>query len=145
MSTTEQPASLLRPVVDDRAERRERARLGGGEERIAKQHDGGKLTARERIALLIDEGTFCEFGIHAHPHFSQAAMAGREAPADGVITGYGKVDGRMVAVCAYDFTVMAGGGGVTGGLKGTRPRGLGPAERVAVGGGAGLGGGGAPA
>src|SRR6478736_1991133 len=120
MSTTEQPASLLRPLVDELAERRERAKLGGGEEKIAKQHDAGKLTARERLDLLIDEGTFCEFGIHAQPHFSQVAMAGREAPPDGVITGYGKVDGRMVAVCAYDFTVMAGSMGMTGELKVTR-------------------------
>src|SRR5436309_3961934 len=122
MSTTEQPASLLRPLVEDLAERRERAKLGGGDEKIAKQHDQGKLTARERLDLLIDEGTFCEFGIHAQPHFSQAAMAGREAPADGVITGYGKVDGRMVAVCAYDFTVMAGSMGMTRELKVTRLR-----------------------
>src|SRR4051794_21048330 len=122
MSTTEQPAGLLRPLVEDLAARRERARLGGGAEKIAKQHEAGKLTARERLDLLIDQGTFCEFGMHAQPHFSQAAMAGREAPADGVITGYGKVDGRMVAVCAYDFTVMAGGVGGTGGAQGARPR-----------------------
>ena len=74
-----------------------RARLGGGEEKIARQHDAGKLTARERIALLIDDGTFTELGVHARPHFSQRAMDGREAPADGVITGFGKVDGRCVA------------------------------------------------
>ena len=98
MSTTEQPAGLLRPLVEDLAERRAKAKLGGGEERIARQHEQEKLTARERLDLLIDPGTFCEFGLHAQPHFSQAAMAGREAPADGVITGYGKVDGRLVAV-----------------------------------------------
>src|SRR3954466_13798689 len=108
MSATEQPVGLLRPLVEDLAERRERARLGSGEEKIAKQHDAGKLTARERLDLLIHQGTFLGFGLHAEPDLSQAAMAGREAPADGVITGYGKVDGRMVAVCAYDFTVMAG-------------------------------------
>src|SRR6059036_3534372 len=130
MSTTEQPASLLRPLVEDLAERRERARLGGGEEKIAKQHDQGKLTARERLDLLIDEGTFCEFGIHAQPHFSQVAMAGREAPADGVITGYGKVDGRLVAVCAYDFTVMAGSMGMSGELKVTRLRELALTKRM---------------
>jgi acetyl-CoA carboxylase carboxyltransferase component len=122
MSTTEQPTSLLRPLVEDLAERREKAMLGGGEDKIARQHGQGKLTARERVALLIDDGTFCEFGIHAQPHFSQRAMDGREAPADGVITGYGKVDGRMVAVCAYDFTVMAGSMGMTGELKVTRLR-----------------------
>src|SRR5205823_6721150 len=71
---------------------------------------------------LIDEGTFCEFGIHAQPHVSQVAMQGREAPADGVITGYGKVDGRLVAVCAYDFTVMAGSIGMTGEFKVARLR-----------------------
>jgi methylmalonyl-CoA decarboxylase subunit alpha len=130
MSTTEQPASLLRPLVEDLAERRERARLGGGDEKIAKQHEQGKLTARERLDLLIDEGTFCEFGLHAQPHFSQVAMAGREAPADGVITGYGKVDGRMVAVCAYDFTVMAGSMGMTGELKVTRLRELALTKRM---------------
>jgi acetyl-CoA carboxylase carboxyltransferase component len=130
MSTTEQPTSLLRPLVDDLIERRERAKLGGGEEKIAKQHGQDKLTARERLGLLIDEGTFCEFGIHAQPHFSQTAMAGREAPADGVITGYGKVDGRMVAVCAYDFTVMAGSMGMTGELKVTRLRELALTKRM---------------
>src|SRR3954454_13703209 len=122
MSTTEQPTSLLRPLVEDLAERRDKAKLGGGEEKIARQHDQGKLTARERLGLLIDEGTFCEFGIHGQPHFSQRAMDGREAPADGVITGYGKVDGRLVAVCAYDFTVMAGSMGMTGEQKVTRLR-----------------------
>src|SRR3954465_14784601 len=130
MSTTEQPTSLLRPLVEDLAARRERAKLGGGDERIAKQHGQGKLPARERLDLLIDPGTYCEFGIHAQPHFSQAAMAGREAPADGVITGYGKVDGRLVAVCAYDFTVMAGSMGMTGELKVTRLRELALTKRM---------------
>src|SRR3954465_5995678 len=130
MSATEQPVGLLRPLVEDLAERRERARLGGGEEKVAKQHDAGKLTARERLDLLIDEGTFCELGLHAQPHFSQAAMAGREAPADGVVTGYGKVDGRLVAVCAYDFTVMAGSMGMTGELKVSRLRELALTKRI---------------
>ena len=91
--------------------------MGGGEEKIERQHAREKLTARERLALLIDEGTFVELGIHGRPHFSQRAMEGVEAPADGVITGYGKIDGRLVAVCAYDFTVMAGSMGMTGELK----------------------------
>ena len=73
------------------------ARRAAGQEKIARQHEAGKLTARERIALLIDDGTFTELGVHARPHFSQRAMDGREAPADGVITGYGMVDGRPVA------------------------------------------------
>jgi acetyl-CoA carboxylase carboxyltransferase component len=130
MSTTETKTSLLRPLVEDLHARREKAKLGGGEEKIARQHEAGKLTARERIDLLIDEGTFTELGIHAGPHFSQRAMEGKEAPADGVITGYGKVDGRMVAVCAYDFTVMAGSMGMTGEQKVSRLRELALTKRM---------------
>jgi acetyl-CoA carboxylase carboxyltransferase component len=124
------PAPILRPLVEDLHARREKAKLGGGEEKIAKQHAAEKLTARERLALLIDEGTFTEMGIHAQPHFSQRAMDGVEAPADGVITGYGKVDGRLVAVCAYDFTVMAGSMGATGEIKVARLRELALSKRI---------------
>jgi acetyl-CoA carboxylase carboxyltransferase component len=107
----------LKGLVDDLHERREKAKLGGGEEKIAQQHERGKLTARERIDLLVDAGTFVELGIHGRPHFSQRAMDGKEAPADGVITGWGDVDGRTCAIAAYDFTVMAGSMGMTGELK----------------------------
>src|SRR5918992_5788664 len=120
----------LRSLVEDLRERRERAKLGGGEERIAQQHERDKLTARERLALLIDDGTFTEIGIQGRPHFSQRAMEGREAPADGVVTGYGKVDGRLVAVAAYDFTVMAGSMGMTGELKVSRLRDLALGKRI---------------
>jgi acetyl-CoA carboxylase carboxyltransferase component len=134
MSSTEEvptrPTSLLRPLVEDLLERRAQIALGGGEEKIARQHSQEKLTARERLALLIDAGTFVEMGIHARPHFSQRAMEGKDAPADGVITGYGKVDGRLVAVCAYDFTVMAGSMGMTGELKVTRLRELALTKRI---------------
>ncbi len=82
---------MLRPLVEDLQARRAQISLGGGEEKIAKQHAAEKLTARERLALLIDEGTFTELGIHGRPHFAQRAMDGKQAPADGVITGYGKV------------------------------------------------------
>jgi acetyl-CoA carboxylase carboxyltransferase component len=120
----------LRSLVDDLHARREQARLGGGEEKIARQHEQGKLTARERLALLIDSDTFVELGIHGRPHFSQRAMEGKEAPADGVVTGYGKVDGRLVAVAAYDFTVMAGSMGMTGELKVSRLRDLALGKRI---------------
>src|SRR3712207_5743513 len=130
MTTEAQPGSILRPLVDDLHARREQIRLGGGEERIAKQHAAEKLTARERIDLLIDEGTFTELGAHAKPHFSQAAMQGRDAPADGVITGYGRVEGRLVAIAAYDFTVMAGSMGMTGELKVARMRELALGKRI---------------
>src|SRR6201994_4790486 len=140
MSTTEKPpaapsaaeasSSLLRPLVEDLHARRAQIELGGGEEKIAKQHAAEKLTARERLALLIDDGTFTELGIHGRPHFAQRAMDGKVAPADGVITGHGKIDGRPVAVVAYDFTVMAGSMGMTGELKVTRLRELALTKRI---------------
>jgi acetyl-CoA carboxylase carboxyltransferase component len=107
----------MKALVDDLHARRDQAKLGGGEEKIALQHERGKLTARERIDLLCDAGTFVEMGIHGRPHFSQRAMEGREAPADGVITGWGDVEGRRCCIAAYDFTVMAGSMGMTGELK----------------------------
>ena len=122
--------SLLRPLAEDLEARRAQIRQGGGPEKIAAQHAADKLTARERIALLVDAGTFVELGIHARPHFSQRAMDGKQAAADGVITGYGKVDGRLTAVVAYDFTVMAGSMGMTGELKVTRLRELALRKRI---------------
>src|SRR3954469_7141799 len=119
---------MLRPLALDLEERRAAARLGGGEEKIARQHAAGKLTARERVALLCTD--FTELGIHARPHFSQRAMEGREAPADGVITGWGYVDGRPVAIVAYDFTVMAGSMGMTGEIKVARLRELALTKRI---------------
>ena len=114
--------SGLKPLVDDLHARRAKIKLGGGVEKIDAQHDKGKLTARERIDLLVDEGTFVELGMHGRPHFSQRSMEGREAPADGVITGWGDVDGRRCAIAAYDFTVMAGSMGMTGEIKVARLR-----------------------
>src|ERR1700736_1914513 len=130
MATDAPSTSLLRPLAEDLRARREQIRQGGGQEKIAAQHAQEKLTARERLALLIDEGTFVELGIQARPHFSQRAMDSRDAPADGVITGYGKVDGRLVAVAAYDFTVMAGSMGMTGELKVARLRELALTKRI---------------
>ncbi|MEA2143813.1 MAG: methylmalonyl-CoA decarboxylase subunit alpha, partial [Solirubrobacteraceae bacterium] len=130
VSSDTTPASILRPLADDLRERRAAARLGGGEERIARQHAAGKLTARERIDRLVDAGTFTELGIHAGVHHSVRGLDGRAAPADGVITGYGLVDGRHVAVCAYDFTVMAGSMGTTGEHKTTRLRALALTKRM---------------
>jgi methylmalonyl-CoA decarboxylase subunit alpha len=107
----------MKSLVEDLHERREKAKLGGGEEKIALQHERGKLTARERIDLLVDPGTFVELGIQAGPHSSQRSMDGKEAPADGVITGWGDVEGRTCCIAAYDFTVMAGSMGMTGEFK----------------------------
>ena len=120
----------LAKVTRELHERRAKAKLGGGEEKIAKQHERGKLTARERIDLLVDPGTFVEMGIHARPHFSQKAMEGKEAPADGVITGWGDVEGRPCAIAAYDFTVMAGSMGMTGEIKMARLREMALTQRM---------------
>jgi acetyl-CoA carboxylase carboxyltransferase component len=130
MTDINAPTSLLRPLVDDLAERRAAARLGGGEEKIAKQHAADKLTARERIDLLVDPGTFSELGLHAGIHYSVRGLEDKDAPADGVVTGYGKVDGRMVAIAAYDFTVMAGSMGMTGEIKVARLRELALTKRM---------------
>src|SRR3954463_4002781 len=136
MATEEKAENLLpgtaslAALTEQLHARREKAKLGGGEAKIAKQHAAGKLTARERIDLLVDPGTFVELGIHAGPHFAQRAMDGKEAPADGVITGWGDVDGRPVAIAAYDFTVMAGSMGMTGELKVGRLREMALSKRI---------------
>ena len=95
----------------------------GGEERVAQQHARHKLTARERIDLLFDTGTFVEFGLLAHQHSMTGAVTEPErTPADGVVTGEGLVDGRRVYCAAYDFTVMAGSMGMIGEQKVARLR-----------------------
>jgi methylmalonyl-CoA decarboxylase alpha subunit len=82
--------------------------LGGGQKRIDKQHASGKLTARERINLLLDEGSFVEIDKFVKHRSTSFDMAEVDAPADGVVTGYGTVDGRLVFVYAQDFTVVGG-------------------------------------
>src|SRR4051794_14813799 len=129
MASTEQPTSLLRPLVEELAERRAKAELGGGQEKIDKQHEKGALTARERLALLYDD-SFTELGINAGIHSAVRGLEGKEAPADGVITAYGRVDGRLVACAAYDFTVMAGSMGMTGEQKVARLRDLALTKRI---------------
>ena len=89
-------------------EMRSRAVLGGGQKRIDQQHERGKLTARERLAVLLDEGSFQEFGALATHDFSAFGLDQQRFPGDGIVTGFGKVSGRRVAVFAQDFTVMGG-------------------------------------
>ncbi|GHU34168.1 propionyl-CoA carboxylase [Betaproteobacteria bacterium] len=89
-------------------ELRARAVLGGGQKRIDQQHERGKLTARERLGLLLDEGTFQEFGALATHQLDAFGMDKQRFPGDGVITGFGKINGRRVAVFSQDFTVMGG-------------------------------------
>ena len=95
-------------VADLKARRKKNLAMGG-EDKVAKQHEKGKLNVRERIALLFDAGTFVELGLLA-----QNRDGSDTAPSDGVVTGHGNVDGRQVWVIAYDFTVMAGSMGAVG-------------------------------
>ncbi|MGZ6071468.1 MAG: acyl-CoA carboxylase subunit beta [Myxococcaceae bacterium] len=84
------------------------AELGGGAERIAKQHEAGKLTARERLDLLLDPGTFVELDKFVTHRSAEFGMGDKRIPGDGVVTGYGRIDGRQVFVFAQDFTVFGG-------------------------------------
>lgn len=97
--------------------RREKILKMGGDERIAKQHEQGKLTARERIDLLLDPGSFVELNPFVEKRNTDFGLDKMDLPADGVITGYGTVDGRPVAVFAQDFTVMGGSLGEMHGFK----------------------------
>ncbi|HYL88926.1 MAG TPA: acyl-CoA carboxylase subunit beta [Burkholderiales bacterium] len=97
--------------------REARARAAGGEERLAEQRRAGKLTARERIDALLDAGSFVELGMFAEHQCRDFGMEGKKYPGDGVITGYGTIDGRSVYVYAEDATVL---GGSTGRVHGTK-------------------------
>ncbi|OYD09797.1 acyl-CoA carboxylase subunit beta [Paludifilum halophilum] len=99
--------------IDELAEHRRRVEMGGGEKRIRSQHDKGKLTARERIDLLLDEDSFVEM----NPFVENTGSEVGEAPGEGVVTGYGKVNGRPVYVFAQDFTVFGGALGEMHALK----------------------------
>ena len=98
----------MKDKLQELRQMRAKARLGGGEKRIAEQHAKGKQTARERIEMLLDSDTFQELGGLATHNFTDFGMADKRFPGDGVITGFGKIDGRRVAIYAQDFTVLGG-------------------------------------
>lgn len=106
--------------VDQLNQKKHQALQMGGKEKIKRQYEQGKLTARERIDLLFDKGTFVEYGLLAKSQSSRPEMANRPTPADAVITGYGKINGRMACVVSEDFTVLGGSVGVTHMLKNMR-------------------------
>ena len=93
-------------------EMRELALLGGGLDRIEQQHAKGKMTARERLALLLDQGSFQELGALATHNMADFGLEDSQFPGDGVVTGFGRINGRRVAVFAQDFTVLGGSFGV---------------------------------
>ena len=98
----------MQHILEELDARRERARLGGGEKRIASQHAKGKLTARERISLLLDEGSFEEFDMFVEHRATEFGMADQKVPGDGVVTGWGTIGGKVVYVFSKDFTVFGG-------------------------------------
>ena len=98
----------MHDIIQQLEEKRAKARLGGGEKRIAAQHAKGKLTARERIELLLDEGSFEEWDMFVEHRCADFGMAGNRIPGDGVVTGYGVINGRLVFVFSQDFTVFGG-------------------------------------
>jgi propionyl-CoA carboxylase beta chain len=98
----------MKDILERLEARRAQARAGGGEKRISAQHERGKLTARERIDLLLDRGSFEEFDMFVEHRASEFGMADNKIPGDGVVTGWGTVNGRTAFVFAKDFTVFGG-------------------------------------
>jgi propionyl-CoA carboxylase beta chain len=98
----------MKEILEALERKRAAARLGGGEARIAAQHEKGKLTARERLELLLDEGSFEEYGMFVEHRCSDFRMGDQKIPGDGVVTGWGTINGRLAYVFAKDFTVFGG-------------------------------------
>ncbi len=98
----------MRDILQELEDRRAEARLGGGQKRIDAQHSKGKLTARERVELLLDEGSFEEFDMFMAHRCTEFGMQDDRPAGDGVVTGWGTVNGRLVYVFSQDFTVFGG-------------------------------------
>jgi propionyl-CoA carboxylase beta chain len=98
----------MKDILQELEDRRAVARKGGGDRRIEAQHAKGKLTARERIELLLDEGSFEEFDMFKAHRATEFGMQDQQIPGDGVVTGWGTINGRMVYVFSQDFTVFGG-------------------------------------
>src|SRR6476659_7706523 len=98
----------MQDILEQLEQKRGAARLGGGQKRIDAQHGKGKLTARERLDVLLDEGTFEEWDMFVEHRCTDFGMADSKIPGDGVVTGYGMINGRLVFVFSQDFTVFGG-------------------------------------
>lgn len=94
--------------INELYDKRREVELGGGDDRIDKQHEKGKLTARERIELLVDEGSFVELNPFIEHRCNDFGLQGKKGPGDGVVTGYGKVNGKPIYLFSQDFTVFGG-------------------------------------
>ena len=95
-------------AIQELDERRKKALAGGGRTRVEKQHQSGKQTARERIEMLLDKDTFVEVDGFVESRIDDFDLDKRRVPGDGVVTGYGKIDGLLVFVDSEDFTVIGG-------------------------------------
>ena len=95
-------------AIEDLQKRRNKVLLGGGQTKIDKQHSQGKLTARERLEILFDKGTFVEVDGMVESRIDDFDLDKRRVPGDGVITGYGEIDGRLAFASSEDFTVIGG-------------------------------------
>jgi methylmalonyl-CoA carboxyltransferase large subunit len=113
MAKQEKSKKTMAEKISGLDAKRAELKQGGGQERIEKQHASGKLTARERIARLVDTGSFQEIGLFALHRSTYFGMADKEMPADGVVTGCAKIDGRQVHLASQDFTVGGGSAGET--------------------------------
>ena len=102
------PAGSLGPGLQRLRDLRAKAMEGGGDDRVEKQHEGGKLTARERLDLLLDEDSFHELGMFVTHRATDFGMADKRFLGDGVVSGYGTINGRLVFVYSQDFTVLGG-------------------------------------
>ncbi len=98
----------MQDKIDELLKKKEKAKLGGGAERLKAQHDKGKLSARERIDLLVDEGSFEEIDMFVKHRATDFGLSKQHYPGDGVVTGFAKIDGRQVALFSQDFTVFGG-------------------------------------
>ena len=98
----------MKDILEKLEVRRGNARIGGGLQRIEAQHKRGKLTGRERLELLLDKGSFEEFDMFVEHRATEFGMDKLKIPGDGVVTGWGTVNGRTVFVFAKDFTVFGG-------------------------------------
>lgn len=107
MSNDQSPMRQLE-IIRELESRRDRARLGGGQKRIDAQHDRGKLTARERIEVLLDPGSFEEFDMFVEHRCTHFGMEENSIPGDGCVTGHGTINGRLVFIYSQDFTVIGG-------------------------------------
>ncbi|HRF63091.1 MAG TPA: carboxyl transferase domain-containing protein, partial [Candidatus Competibacter sp.] len=98
----------MHDIINQLEQKRVAARLGGGQRRIDAQHKRGKLSARERIEVLLDPGSFEEWDMFVEHRCTDFGMADTSTPGDGVVTGYGTINGRLIFIFSQDFTVFGG-------------------------------------